>query len=88
MRTRLEIARSAHNAGYDELISFVKRQAEARGLSALEMLALAANLVGKLIAMQDAAKITPAQAMEIVGKNIEQGNQEAQLQIQEPAGRA
>ena len=46
-------------------------------LDACELLAVAAHLVGQLIAMQDQRTMTPAQAMELVGANIERGNREA-----------
>lgn len=39
-----------------------------------ELLAIAAYLVGQLVAMQDQRTITPALAMEIVARNIEEGN--------------
>lgn len=43
-------------------------------LGAEGMLALAAQLVGNLIALQDQRKWTSAQVMELVSKNIEEGN--------------
>lgn len=46
-------------------------------LSAMQMLALASQFVGNLIALQDQRKVTPAMAMEMVAKNIEIGNQVA-----------
>lgn len=38
------------------------------------MLAIAAQLVGNLIALQDQRSVTPAMAMDLVAKNIEVGN--------------
>lgn len=49
-------------------------QTYADDLSPIEMLALASQLVGNIIALQDQTKITPEMAMVLVGKNIEQGN--------------
>lgn len=46
-------------------------------LSPMEMLALAAQLVGNLIALQDQRAITPGLALEVVERNIEEGNQVA-----------
>lgn len=46
-------------------------------LKAEELLAVAAHLVGQLIAMQDQRTMTPAMAMQLVGQNIERGNLEA-----------
>lgn len=59
-------------------------------LTAAEMLAIAAGMVGKLIALQDQRTMTPAEAMTLVASNIEVGNREVleQLGTQTPAGRA
>ncbi len=46
-------------------------------LDAQDMLALAAHLVGQIVAMQDMRKVTPEMALELVQRNIEQGNAEA-----------
>lgn len=46
-------------------------------LSALDILAMFAHCTGQLIALQDQRAITPAQAMQLVANNIEQGNREA-----------
>lgn len=45
-------------------------------LSSMEMLAIASNFVGRLIALQDQRNVTKEMAMDIVGKNIEAGNAE------------
>jgi hypothetical protein len=49
---------------------------EGKDLDSTIILAVTANLVGRLIAMQDQRKYTPAQVMKMVGENIEQGNLE------------
>lgn len=46
-------------------------------LGAMEMLGLVAYTTGQCIALQDAAKITPAIAMDVVSRNIEKGNADA-----------
>jgi hypothetical protein len=51
-----------------------------------EILAIVANIVGKVIAMQDQRTTTPEQAMEIVHRNIQQGNAEAVAQLMGPPG--
>ena len=51
-----------------------------------EMLAIASYFVGQLIALQDQRKITPAMAMEIVGANIEAGNQQAMAEALSAGG--
>ncbi len=66
------IANSAHEVVYAELAALMNKHAEQ--LSAIDILAIAANMVGKLIALQDQRSVTPEMAMEIVGRNIELGN--------------
>lgn len=44
-------------------------------LSAIEMLAIASQLVGQLIALQDQRKYTSSAVMAVVSANIEGGNQ-------------
>lgn len=43
-------------------------------MSAQEMLAVSAHLVGTIIAFQDQREVTPSMAMELVSQNIEAGN--------------
>lgn len=78
----------SHEVAYQDLCELVKKHASS--LNAMEMLAIAANMLGKLIAMQDQRKITPAQAMELVARNIETGNKQVidQLANSAPAGEA
>lgn len=57
-------------------------------LSATEMLALAAHLVGQIIAMQDQRTATEEIVMQTVIANIEQGNREAMAEILSAGGRA
>jgi len=64
-----------HLVAYEEVKALLTRHGD--NVSALEMLAIAANLTGKLIALQDQNKITPEVAMSIVAANIEEGNREA-----------
>ena len=64
-----------HAVAYVDLCALVGRHADK--VTAVEMLAIAANMIGKLIAIQDRTTMTPARAMEIVMANIEGGNREA-----------
>lgn len=57
-------------------------------MSALELLAIAANMVGKLIAMQDQRTITPRRAMDLVVMNLEIGNQQVMASISNTKGNA
>ena len=63
-----------HTAFRDDLVAVLRKHAGP--LSAPEMLALTAHLVGQLVALQDQRTMSPNRAMEIVAANIEQGNQE------------
>lgn len=49
----------------------------AGALDASEMMALGAYTTGQIVAMQDARKWSAAQAMEVVAKNLEEGNAQA-----------
>lgn len=62
----------AHEIAYQELCALLARHAG--NLSAMDMLAVAANVVGKLVAMQDQRMVTPEMAMQVVADNIEYGN--------------
>lgn len=72
-------AEAQHEALYQDLVALIRKHAG--HLSGMEMLAVAANMVGKLIALQDQRSVSPATAMETVRKNIELGNQQALDQI-------
>lgn len=53
------------------------------------MLAVASALVGQLVALQDQRRMTPAMAMEVVARNIENGNREVLAGLRDSvAGRA
>jgi len=82
----LHQAKPEHEVAYQDLCALVNKHADK--LSALELLAIAANMVGKLVAMQDQRKLTPSAAMEIVAKNIEYGNQQVMDQLCQSRGRA
>ena len=68
-----------HQAFRDDLIALLKKYAG--DLDAKEMLALAAHLVGQIIAMQDQRKVSPELAMKITVRNIEVGNAEALAEL-------
>jgi Asp-tRNA(Asn)/Glu-tRNA(Gln) amidotransferase B subunit len=70
----LHLAKPEHEAAYQDLCQLVNRHASK--LTSLELLAVAANMLGKLIALQDQRTISPSQAMEIVAQNIEHGNKQ------------
>jgi hypothetical protein len=73
-----------HEVAFQELCDLVRKHSE--DLSALEVLAVAANVVGKLVAMQDQRTTTPEVAMEIVARNIELGNEQVLQHLQDVKG--
>jgi len=76
-----------HEVAYQELSDLLKKHAGE--LRSDELLAVAANMVGKLVALQDKRTVTVAQAMELVARNIQYGNQQMIEQLKdEGAGHA
>ena len=84
MKTRLHTAAPEHEVVYQELVALVRKHAD--HLSSVEMLAIAANMLGKLVAMQDERTMTSEMAMEIVAQNIEEGNRQAIEQLMSSKG--
>lgn len=82
----LHQAKPEHEVAYQDLCALVNKHADR--LSALELLAVAANMLGKLVALQDQRKVTPSMAMEVVAQNIEHGNQQVLAQIAQSKGSA
>lgn len=80
------LANPEHEVVYQELIALVNKHAAK--LDALEVLAVAANMVGKIVAMQDQRKVTPELAMDIVAKNIEVGNNQVIEELFKSSGKA
>ena len=79
-------AKPEHEATYQELTALIRRHSDE--MTSLEVLAIAANMVGKLIAMQDQRTVTPGSAMEVVIRNIEYGNQQVLAEISNTQGAA
>lgn len=73
------LAKPEHEVAYQDIRDLVRRHADK--LSAVELLAVAANMVGKLVALQDQRTMSPASAMEIVAENLEHGNKEVLDQL-------
>ena len=80
------IAKPEHEVAYNDLIALIGKHSDTVSKQAL--LAIAANMVGKLVALQDQRELTPAQAMEVVAKNLELGNQSVIRQLLEETGGA
>lgn len=65
-----------HEAVYQDLVALMDKYTAA-DVGKLEILAVAANIVGKLVALQDLAAVSPEEAMQVVIKNLQQGNEQA-----------
>ena len=78
-------ASAEHEATYQELAALLQRHSH---LTALEILAIASNMVGKIIAMQDQRTVSTEMAMEIVNRNIELGNAQIISRIHQTQGHA
>ena len=82
----VKLASPEHEVAYQDICALVNKHADK--LSALELLAIAGNMIGKLIALQDQRTVSPEMAMETVAKNIEFGNQQILAQIGQSKGSA
>lgn len=82
----LRQAKPEHEVAYQDVVALVRRHAEK--LTPIEMLAIAANMLGKLVAYQDQRVTSPEMAMKVVAENIEHGNAQALAEVQQSKGRA
>lgn len=84
----LHQAKPEHEVAYQDLCKLVNKHADK--LTSLELLAIAANMLGKLVALQDQRSVSPSMAMKIVAENIEHGNKQVLDQFSQipPRGRA
>ncbi len=73
-----------HEVLYLDLCALVNKHT--KQVPAIEILAVAANMLGKLIAMQDQREMTPEMAMKIVALNIELGNKQVVEQLAQTKG--
>ncbi len=69
----IHMAKPEHEVAYQDICKLCSKHAAK--LTPLELLAIAVNMVGKLVALQDQRITTPEMAMETVAKNLEYGNQ-------------
>lgn len=83
---KIQLAKPEHEVLYQDLIRLVGRHGDK--VDAFEMLAIAANMLGKLVAMQDQRTITPKMALELVAKNIEEGNRQVLEMLSNTVGEA
>jgi hypothetical protein len=82
----LTIAKPEHEVAYQDLAALLGKHGDS--VTALEMLAIAGNLVGKLIALQDQRTVTKKIAIEIVLKNIGIGNRHLIAELEKTVGSA
>lgn len=82
----LHLAKPQHEVLYQDLCKLVSKHAA--NVSAQELLAVAANMLGKLVAMQDRRTMSSAIAMEIVAQNLEHGNKMVLDQLMQSKGRS
>lgn len=75
-----------HEVAYQEICKLVNKHGDS--VSSLELLAIAANMVGKLIALQDQRTVTTDYAMYVVLENLSYGNMQALEQISSTKGSA
>lgn len=71
MKTKIVQTSKEHTAFRDDMLKVLKKH---QHMDPQAMLAVASNLVGQLIAMQDQRKLSPDAVMEVVQSNIELGN--------------
>jgi hypothetical protein len=71
------IAEPEHEIAYQELVALIQRLTAQHNLSSVELLAVAANMLGKIVALQDQRTITADEAMDIVIANLQIGNDQA-----------
>jgi sulfur transfer protein SufE len=79
-------AKPEHEVLYQDLAKLIGRHGD--NVTAEEMLAIGANMLGKLLAFQDQRTMTRERGLEIIIQNIELGNQQAIAEVMNSRGRA
>lgn len=74
-KTKQVVAGAAHRAFFDDVMKLTKEKYA--DTPAIELLAIFANTLGKMIALQDPMRYTNELVMKLVADNIEAGNAEA-----------
>jgi hypothetical protein len=67
------ITKPEHEVAYHDLLALLRKHSDK--VSDVELLAIAANMLGKILAMQDQRTMTMQRALKIIGENFEIGNQ-------------
>lgn len=79
-------AKPEHEVLYQDLAKLLSRHAAK--MTSEEMLAIGANMLGKLLAYQDQRTMTRERGLEIIIHNIEMGNQQAVAEVMNSKGSA
>lgn len=81
------MANPEYEVAYQDLCALISKHADK--MTAAEILALAANMIGKLIALQDQRTMSRERAIKIVCENLEAGNAQILAMLSgPPAGTA
>lgn len=80
----IRMAKPEHEVAYQDLCQLMNKNADK--LSPIELLAVAANMLGKLIALQDQRTTSPEMAMKVVSANIKFGNRTVIEQLANSSG--
>lgn len=86
MEDLLMLAKPEHQVAYDDLIGLLRKHADK--MSKEDILAVAANMLGKIIALQDQRITPPERAMKIVSRNMTIGNRDAIEMVLDTKGSA
>lgn len=66
-----------YTVAFNELNALLQKLADEHGLTSIELLAVASNMLGKIIALQDQRHVSEERAMAVVKDNIKRGNKQA-----------
>lgn len=86
MTQRVHLAKPEHEVAYQDVCALISKHAET--LTPLELLAIAGNMIGKLIALQDQRVTSKNLAMRTLMANLEHGNGQAVAQVENTKGSA
>ena len=70
---KVQMAKPEQEVAYQDLCQLMSKHAAS--MTALELLAVASNMLGKLVAMQDQRTVSRDLALQVVAANLEKGNQ-------------
>jgi hypothetical protein len=86
MATKRLRATLEHEMVYTDLIKLIAKHSEK--VDKEEIMAIVANMLGKIMAMQDQRKISAQAALEIILSNIEEGNASVIAMLAQTQGNA